>query len=141
MIDNERRRFKLIDNTLKLIESFVIVDGKERYINLISTKKGRLKLRLYIAHFKDLNGEYNLKLSLEQQNPNTIYKILKSHGASDFCYIISENFFFDEQNLSLLEALNELANSGIGYFLFCIPGKLVYYEGEDINCRFIFYKN
>ncbi len=34
--------------------------------------------------------------------------------------------------MDLKEAINELFNMDFGYIISCIPGKLAYYQGEDI---------
>jgi hypothetical protein len=119
-----------------LIENFVCKERQERYLSLILTKKGRSKLRRYIAHFKDLDGKFiqeanRLKTSHELEN------LLKSMGAADICYVISENSKYDGKSMNLSEVTNLLFNSGIAYFLSCVPGKLVYYEGEETNQKFL----
>lgn len=130
-----------MEHELLLIKSFVLKDRSKRYTNLISTKKGRIKFRMYIPHFKGLNERYIVELKTEQHNPNSLYDFLKSFGASDYCYIISENSLYDGKQLRLFEALNALNNSGISFFISCIPGQLVYYEGEDRNSRLLLLKN
>lgn len=121
-----------------LINSFILKERQGRYTNLISTSKGRKKFRTYIAHFKDLNK--NKCTLIDCEDFVQLYHLLKSKGAPDICYIISEHSNYDMQNLSLLLAIKSLFNSGISYFLSCIPGKLVYYEGEERNQKILLLK-
>jgi hypothetical protein len=122
-----------------LIENFIYKNRQERYLNLLQTKKGRVKFRKYIPHFKDINTQFcrNIK---NLNTPGELHEILKSEGASDICYIISEHSDYDSLSMNLSEAIQLLLNSGIAFFLSCIPGKLVYYEGEDTNERYLLVK-
>ena len=119
-----------------LISAFVIKERQERYINLIATKKGRVKFRTYIPHFRDLNVKFSIPLPSLQLD-SQLHDLLKAEGAFDTCYVISENSRYDMQSLSIAIATKQFFNSGIAFFLSCIPGKLVYYEGEDTNQRFL----
>jgi hypothetical protein len=124
-----------MQHELLLIKTFIIKERQERYTNLISTERGRKKFRQYVAHFKDLNLKYCILLPFNFDSQ--IVDLLKAEGAPDLCYIISENSQYDAKYLSLTDSIRELFNSGISYFLSCIPGKLAYYEGEDLNQKFI----
>lgn len=124
---------------LLLISSFVLKERQERYKNLIATSKGRKKFRAYIAHFKDFNSKDYTPLN-NCQDFLQLYYLLKSKGAPDLCYIISEHSDYDMQDLPLLQATENLFNSGVSYFLSCIPGKLVYYEGEEFNKKILLSK-
>ncbi len=119
-----------------LIKTFIIKERQSRYLNLIATAKGRKKFRTYISHFKDLNIQYCIPLN-SIKSYSQLYDLLKSEGALDLCYIISENSNYDMRFLSLFDSTQKMFNSGIAYFLSCIPGKLAYYEGEEINQRFL----
>ena len=125
-----------MQHELLLIKTFIIRDRQERYTNLISTKKGRIKFRQYIAHFKDLNYTYCTPLSFIQSD-SQLFDLLKADGAPDLCYVISENSKYDMRCSSLVNLTQELFNSGISYFLSCVPGKLAYYEGEGFDQRFL----
>jgi hypothetical protein len=119
-----------------LIENFVSTERQERYLNLLQTKNGRVKLRKYIAHFKDLNPNF-IKQVHHLQTAAELRDLLESKGAIETCYIISEHSKYDANSMPLQEATDILFNSGIAYFLSCIPGQLAYYEGEENNQRFL----
>ena len=77
-----------MNHELSLIKSFVNKERQERFVNLIATKKGRNKFRVYIALFKDINSKYCHPLP-RFQSYEQLRDFLKSEGASDTCYIIS----------------------------------------------------
>jgi hypothetical protein len=120
---------------LLLIKTFVTKERQERYLNLIATEKGRKKFRTYLSHFSDLNDKYCIPHSLVSYPQ--LYDLLKSEGAPDVCYVISENSKYDLKTLPIMDATKQLFNSGIAFFLSCVPGRLVYYEGEDSTRRFV----
>jgi hypothetical protein len=120
------------------IENFVVKNRQERYVNLVATNRGRIKLRKYIAHFKDLALENIQDIRIE--SAGQLYSLLTSKGAPSQCYIISENSNYDGKFLELKNAIEELFGSGISYFLCAIPEKLNYYESEDSSDRFILIK-
>jgi len=120
-----------LSHEVSLIKSFIIKERQQRYLDLLSTPKGRIKFRSYIAHFKDLNYQFYSELPDSINQAIGLYNLLKSNGAPEFCYIISSNSKFDKKDMLLRDALNNLFLSGIEFFMSCIPGKLAYFEGED----------
>jgi len=44
------------------------------------------------------------------------------------------------KKILLEEAAYALFQSGISYFIYCIPGKLIYYEGEGFNNKILLQK-
>jgi hypothetical protein len=121
---------------LLLFKTFVIKQRQDRYINLIATDKGRKKLRSYIAHFEDIESKYSTPLHSLKTNQGLV-DLLKSEGAPPICYIIAENSKYDMKSLPLTDAITQLFNSGMAFFLSCIPGKLAYYEGENSSKRLL----
>lgn len=134
-----RQQKAFMEHEISLIQAFTLKERQERYLNLISTKKGRIKFRTYLSHFKDLNLKY-CKVNIINQDANEVYNILKSKGAPELCYIISEHDQYDQKIVPLSRAIMLLFSSGISYFISCIPGQLAYYEGEEVNQKFILFK-
>jgi hypothetical protein len=60
-----------------------------------------------------------------------ILETLRSKGAPEKCFAISEDDDLDGKELFLSDALKEIVGRGIGTFLSCIPGRLAYFEDED----------
>jgi len=125
-----------MQDELLLFKAFVIKQRQDRYVNLVATDKGRKKLRSYIAHFEDIEGKHATPLRALQTSQELI-DLLKSKRAPSTCYIIAENSQYDMKTLPLNDAINQLFNSGIAFFLSCIPGKLAYYESENSSERLL----
>jgi len=51
-------------------------------------------------------------------------------GAPEHCYTISEHDDLDGQSANLREMLDRLVGAGIETIVSCVPGRLVYFEGE-----------
>ena len=60
-----------------------------------------------------------------------ILETLKTKGAPEKCFAISEDDELDGKELVLSQALASIFGRGIGTFLSCLPGRLAYFEDED----------
>ena len=60
-----------------------------------------------------------------------ICQLLRSKGAGQKVWIMSELASLDGQELGLEEALSQVWGREIGSVLSCIPGKLAYFEDEE----------
>jgi hypothetical protein len=56
------------------------------------------------------------------------------------CFIISADEALDGQEMLLGAALDRVVGSFFGTFLSCLPGKLGYFNGENIRSSYILYK-
>ncbi len=121
----------------ELVRAFIKPHKKQRYISLFSSKKGREKILKNLAHFKDFNFKLLQKLEASQQNVSYITSRLNKLTNKDVCYIISENARIDGKNLKISDALFEVVGSQMGTILSIIPGKVIYYEGEEKSERYI----
>ncbi len=122
------------------IKNFIVPQKCERYLSLFDSKKGRKKLIEGFYHLNDFNEEHATEVLPNMQFAEDIYKILKSKGASENCYVISANSELDQKEFSLFEILKEVVGFEGGTFLSCVAGKLGYHEGEDMGARYIFEK-
>lgn len=82
--------------------------------------------------------KYATLIPVGQQNADAIAKLLVNKGAPPLCHIISADRDIDNRELPLDNALEETVGMNIGTFISCIPGKLGYFEFEDIGHRYIF---
>jgi len=73
-----------------------------------------------------------------QHSANAIAKLLANKGAPNLCYVISADREIDNRELPLDCALEKTVGMNMGTFISCIPGKLGYFEFEDIGERYIF---
>ena len=120
-----------------LIHAFIIKQKRERYLNLIASSKGRVKLRAMLPHCRDFDQLCLHKISADKQHIADIMALLKKHNAPAECYIIAERANYDETTMPLYEAFENIFGSGLSFIISCLPGKLAYYEGEDAGERYI----
>jgi hypothetical protein len=122
------------------IESFVIKSKRDRVKILLKSKKGRDKFRKSLAHYADFDNKFILSIPSNLQNNRTICDLLIKKGSPSNCYIISENNLIDNKIMRLEEALTAVVGLGMGTIISCIPAILCYYEGEEMNDRFVLEK-
>ena len=121
----------------QLLARFFIPTKRERYVEMISNPKKRGKFLRELPHFKSLDPRYLLPMSPKKLFPNQIAEILTAKGALQSCWITSENSRLDGREIPLLDALKEVVGGQMGTFLTCIPGRLAYFEGEEMGDRWI----
>ncbi|HEX2961619.1 MAG: hypothetical protein HF308_09945 [Ignavibacteria bacterium] len=121
------------------IKTFIIKDRQERYLSLVTSKKGRNKFLQDLPHSisNELDPKYVKGVNGSSKD---IYEKLKSKGAGKECYVISELSEIDGHVLSLSEALNQIIGRGMAAILICIDNKLAYFEGEEPNDRYILHR-
>lgn len=112
-----------------LIEAFIIPARQERYLHLLARPKRRKDILAELAHFKHLDMRWTVPVP--HGRAKDIAQFLKSTGAPDLCYAISEAAELDGMEVPLLDALTEIHGAGMGTFLSCLPGRLAYFEDED----------
>ena len=120
-----------------LLARFFLPTKRERYVEMIGHPKKRSKFLRELAHFKSLDPQYILPLPPKKLFSEQIALILTQRGAPQNCWVTSESPELDGRQMPLLEALKEVVGSQMGTFLSCIPGKLAYYEGEEMGDRWI----
>ena len=121
----------------KLLARFFIPTKRERYEEMISHPKKRRKFLQELAHFKSLDPRYIVPLDPKKLFPDQIAEILIRKGAPHSVWISSENSDLDGREMPILDALKEVVGSQMGTILTCIPGKLAYFEGEEMGDRWI----
>jgi hypothetical protein len=68
-----------------LFESFIAPNKKRRYIELVDTERGRMKIRLGLDHCADLDLRFCRRLDPSQQHFPNILQALKKLGAPSRC--------------------------------------------------------
>jgi hypothetical protein len=119
------------------IRSFIVPDKQPRYLTLLGSKRGRSKLLDGLNHCSDLDPRFSTELSAIQQSVEAIESILRSKGAGDTCWIMSDNRDIDGLEMSLVDALSETIGGDAGTLISCIPGKLAYFEMEGRDGSYI----
>jgi hypothetical protein len=121
----------------QLLARFFIPTKRERYVEMISNPKKRKKFLQELPHFKSLDPRYLVPMPPNKPFPDQIAAILTKKGAPLSCWVTSENSDLDGREMPLIEALKETVGSQMGAFLTCIPGRLAYFEGEEMGDRWI----
>lgn len=119
------------------VRAFVIPQKRARLLDLLANPKRRFNVLETLSHFRDLDQRFARRLSPSEQSPTTILAVLKSRGAPQGCYLISEEPQLDGKTMPLQQALERIVGMGIGTIVSCIPGRLGYFEGEEIGDRWI----
>lgn len=119
---------------IAFIQNFVV---KEKQDRMLAIRHNRKKLRLLLAHKIELKKQFVHFLKNDEAKAENLYLMLKKYGASDICYTICENSKYDYQEVNLKEVLSKILNRDFGIIISCIPGKLAYYQGEDVLCKIL----
>ena len=62
---------------------------------------------------------------------------LRAKGAPDTCHVLSESAALDGREIPLASAHADIVGQGMGAFVSCIPGKLGYFESEELGERYM----
>ena len=118
-----------------LIEAFILPQRRARYVELLTTARGRKTLRGRLAHISDLDPRFARRLAAD--SVAEIVTILRMENAPQMCQVISESDGIDGREMGLTEALDQIVGHGLGTLISCIPGKLGYYESEEPGERYL----
>jgi hypothetical protein len=114
-----------------LIRAFILPKRQRRYLELLPKPERRPDVTRELAHFKHLDMRFAVPIPPSHGGLDRTLSILKSKGAEDICYVISENDELDGKEMALKEAVCAILGRGIGQFLSCTKGTLGYFEDED----------
>jgi hypothetical protein len=95
--------------------------------------KRRKQVRALLEHSIMLDPRYAQPLAGREASAQSVQQMLRSHGAPPTCYLISADEKLDGREMPLRDAVDAVAGSLFGGFISCIPGKLGYFEYEDIQ--------
>jgi hypothetical protein len=125
------------EHSSALIRAFIAPERQERYLGLLTSSRGRDKLRARLAHLRDLDQRFVSSPPSDEQTPSRLAALLRARGAPEECVLLAEDAALDGRRLPLAEALSRVVGRGMGAFLSCIPGRLAFYEGEEPGQRYI----
>jgi hypothetical protein len=120
-----------IEHEEALIRAFIIPQRQSRYLELLPNPRRRRDVTRELAHFKHVDTRFTVSIAPSQRGYAGILDILRSKGAPDTCYALSEDDELDGKELPLSELLKKIVGYGMGTFLSCLPGRLAYFEDED----------
>lgn len=113
------------------VKAFIQSDRQERFLSFLRGPTKRAKFVREFDHLKTrlLDVRYKTLLTGSSSLPPRIYSTLRQLGAPETCWAMGGRFDAEEREL-----LDALTNSGDGFALSCIPGKLAYLESENEKC-------
>ena len=125
-----------------LINAFVVRERKERLLYLVANPNRRKKFIDELGHFRWFDPRFATKAKWTTEHTvglwdrhnegiANILRLLKSKGAGETCWVISQFHDADGREMQLGAALEKIIGSGMGSILSCVPGRLAYFEGED----------
>jgi hypothetical protein len=123
-----------VELEILLIDRFFLKQKSERYKAFVAKPDTRRKFIAVLAHLQDL--DYTKFLKVENDPESHLHEIAKRLKL-DVCYVISENVNIDRQYIEIQKAANSVIGYGMGTFLIFGEGIAAYYEGEEMNDRWI----
>ena len=124
------------------ISAFIGKEKRDRYLGFLTPKR-RDKLRAMLAHDTEghLAAASKKAILPRDQNLEAILAMLIARGAPASCHVISEDSRIDGRDMPLRDALEVTIGQGMGTIICCVPGRLAYFEGEDMGARFLLEKS
>lgn len=119
------------------VHAFIRRERQARYLAGLASTKTRHKLITYrFCDTHDLDMRFARRIEPSEQFAEPIYALLRGKGAPDTCYVFGASEL-DGQEIDLREALAAIVGHLCCTFISCLPGKLVYFEAELENERYL----
>ena len=100
-------------------------------------EKRRRDVRSLLDHAVRLDPRFAHHLTGSDAFSGPVEAKLRERGAPATCYVISADDDLDGREIPLREALDAIIGTGNGAFVSCIPGRLGFYEYEDMNSSYL----
>jgi hypothetical protein len=123
-----------VELEILLIDRFFLKHKAERYKAFVAKPDTRRKFIAALPHLRDL--DYTKFFKIESDPESHLLEIAKRLKL-DICYVISENRSIDGQYVDIQKFVKSVIGYGMGTFLIFGQAIAVYYEGEDMNDRWI----
>ena len=118
--------------------AFLAEPTKRRMETLLELgEKRRSDVRGLLHHSVRLDPRHARHLKGGDASPGPVEAMLRERGAPSTCYVLSANSDLDGRDLPLGEALDAIIGMQDGAFVSCIPGRLGFYEYEDIKSSYL----
>jgi hypothetical protein len=124
----------------EFVSHFIRRDRQQAYLKLLASPDRRRKFFGRLVKSCDLEPSVIEELHEDGESADAIAEILRSKGAGETCYAISEDAEIDGREVRLIEALQRVVARGRATLLSCVPGVLGYYEGADFEERCILHR-
>ena len=119
------------------VRAFIVPSKRDRYATLLGNPRKRASFLDGLNHCRDFDAKYATALASTADVP----ALLRSHGASETCRVISDYREIDGREMPIDDAVRQAEASGMGTLLCCVPGRLAYYVGEFGEHRLLLRRN
>jgi hypothetical protein len=109
-----------------LVRAFIAPERRTRWLEGLASAKRRRKQLDRLNHCRDLDDRYATAVPSSAD----VAALLRSRGAPETCYVLSDTPGLDGREMPLAEAVCEAELAGWGTLLGCVPGRLAYYYDE-----------
>jgi hypothetical protein len=117
---------------------FLAEPPKRRMATLLELGgKRRPDVRAMMDHSVRLHPLSCKHLTGSQADASSVAATLRKLGAPPTCFVVSADSDLDGREMPLGDALNAIIAKGNGAFVSCIPGRLGFYEYEDMKSSYL----
>lgn len=121
--------------------AFLAEPTKRRIETLLELgERRRGDVRKLLHHSVRLDPRYCQHLTGREAFSAHVEAALRKRGAPSSCYVLAANSDLDGRQMPLGDALSAITGMGNGAFVSCIPGRLGFYEYEDIKSSYLLSK-
>ena len=118
--------------------AFLVEPTKRRLETLLELgEKRRRDVRELLHHSVRLDPRFAQHLTGSEALSCPVEAMLRKRGAPSTCYVLAANSDLDGREMPLGEALEAIIGMGDGAFVSCIPGRLGFYEYEDMKSSYL----
>jgi hypothetical protein len=118
--------------------AFLTEPTKRRLETLLELgAKRRRDVRDLLRHSVRLDPRFAQHLTGGDAFSGPVERTLHKRGAPPTCYVLAANSDIDGREMQLGEALESVIGMGDGAFVSCIPGRLGFYEYEDMKSSYL----
>lgn len=115
----------------EFVRSFVAPQRQARFLELLSNPRRRSKFLSDLAHKAPFDPRWIISLPTSAQDPTALYKLLRSKGAPEECWVLTEAEGLDHSFQRLANILALTVGYDMATCISCLPGRLAYFENED----------
>ena len=117
---------------------FLAEPTKRRMATLLALgEKRRPDVRALLDHSVRLHSLSCKHLTGNEADAGSVAATLRSLGAPPTCFVVSADSNLDGREMLLGDALDAIVARGNGAFVSCIPGRLGFYEYEDMRSSYL----
>lgn len=119
----------------EIVALFVSNARKSRLTELSMSPKRRRQFLRELLSFKTFDSAKVFRVDRGSQSSAQIYELLRGLGASEKCYLLSEEVV--SSDLGLKEAVERVVGMDVPALIYCVDAEVAYLEQESFQNRFI----